>query len=90
MILFLLVSQWTGISVSKLSQTELPDPLLNLNEHLQNTIIDQHNIIHSIIAVLRNRTELSKRNRPLGSFLFLGKVSLNRNMSKHDLMLLLL
>jgi ATP-dependent Clp protease ATP-binding subunit ClpB len=68
-----LVSRWTGIPVSKLSQTER-DRLLKLSEHLHKKVIGQDEAVDSVAeAVLRSRAGLSRANQPIGSFLFLGK-----------------
>ena len=66
------VSRWTNIPVSKLSQTER-DRLLKLSERLHRRVIGQDDAVDSVAeAVLRSRAGLSKQNQPIGSFLFLG------------------
>lgn len=68
----LLVSRWTGIPVSKLSQTER-ERLLKLNEHLHKKVVGQNDAVESVAeAVLRSRAGLARENQPIGSFLFLG------------------
>ena len=70
---FLSVSRWTGIPVSKLSQTER-ERLLKLSEHLHRKVIGQNDAVDSVAeAVLRSRAGLSRDNQPIGSFLFLGQ-----------------
>jgi ATP-dependent Clp protease ATP-binding subunit ClpB len=70
-----LVSRWTGIPVSKLSQTER-ERLLKLSEHLHEKVVGQEEAVDSVAeAVLRSRAGLSRANQPIGSFLFLGKSS---------------
>ena len=67
------MSRWTGIPVSKLSQTER-DRLLKLGEHLHTKVVGQDDAVESVAeAVLRSRAGLSRANQPIGSFLFLGK-----------------
>jgi ATP-dependent Clp protease ATP-binding subunit ClpB len=69
-----LVSRWTGIPVTKLSQTER-DRLLKLSEHLHKKVVGQDDAVESVAeAVLRSRAGLSRSNQPIGSFLFLGKL----------------
>lgn len=74
-ILRFLVSRWTGIPVTKLSQTER-ERLLKLSEHLHKKVIGQDEAVESVAeAVLRSRAGLARANQPIGSFLFLGKSS---------------
>ncbi len=69
---FISVSRWTGIPVTKLSQTER-DRLLKLAEHLHKKVVGQNAAVDSVAdAVLRSRAGLSRQNQPIGSFLFLG------------------
>lgn len=75
------MSRWTGIPVSKLSQTER-DRLLKLADHLHTKVVGQDDAVESVAeAVLRSRAGLSRANQPIGSFLFLGKrwMNLRRN-----------
>jgi ATP-dependent Clp protease ATP-binding subunit ClpB len=66
------VSRWTGIPVSRLSQTER-DKLLHLSERLHKRIIGQDEAVDAVAeAVLRSRAGLSRAQQPTGSFLFLG------------------
>ncbi len=70
----ILVSRWTGIPVTKLSQTER-ERLLKLSEHLHKKVVGQEDAVDSVAeAVLRSRAGLSRSNQPIGSFLFLGKL----------------
>ena len=79
---FVSVSRWTGIPVSKLSQTER-DRLLKLSEHLHTKVVGQDDAVDSVAeAVLRSRAGLSRPNQPIGSFLFLGKSSTNSRERK--------
>ncbi|CAM4773244.1 unnamed protein product [Rotaria magnacalcarata] len=66
-----IVSQWTGISRTKLFVTE-HDRLFKLNEILHKKIIGQDDAIDSIITCLINRAEISRENERIGTFLFLG------------------
>ncbi|CAF3210710.1 unnamed protein product, partial [Rotaria sp. Silwood2] len=63
--------RWTGISVSKLSQTE-SDRLLILHEQTNQIIVEQDDTIDIIVNNLTNRVELSSPNRLFASLLFLG------------------
>ncbi|CAF4689385.1 unnamed protein product, partial [Rotaria sp. Silwood2] len=73
-----IVSRWTGIPVSKLSQTER-ERLLKLSEHLHKKVIGQDDAVESVAeAVLRSRAGLSRQNQPIGSFLFLGPTGVGK------------
>jgi ATP-dependent Clp protease ATP-binding subunit ClpB len=70
-----IVSRWTGVPVSRLSQTER-QRLLNLADHLHKRLVGQEKAVDSVAeAVLRSRAGLAKTNQPTGSFMFLGPVS---------------
>jgi ATP-dependent Clp protease ATP-binding subunit ClpB len=66
------VARWTGIPVTKLSQTET-ERLLSLGAHLHKRVIGQDEAVDAVAdAVLRSRAGMSRPNQPTGSFLFLG------------------
>lgn len=73
-----IVSQWTGIPVSKLVQSERKK-LLDLTEHLHKRVIGQNEAVKSVAeAVLRARAGLNDPNRPVGSFMFLGPTGVGK------------
>ena len=66
------ISRWTGIPVSKLSQTER-QRLLKLDERLKERVIGQDRAIAEVTdAIIRSKAGLARENMPTGSFLFLG------------------
>ena len=66
------VSSWTGISASRMSQSET-DKILNLAEHLDKRVIGQKDATIALAkAIKRSRAGVSDPNRPIGSFLFSG------------------
>lgn len=72
------VSRWTGIPVTKLSQSE-KDKLLNLEEDLHKRIVGQDEAVTAVAeAVVRSRAGLSRKNQPTGSFLFLGPTGVGK------------
>jgi ATP-dependent Clp protease ATP-binding subunit ClpB len=72
------VSRWTGIPTSKLSQAE-NTRLLHLPETLRNRVVGQEEAIDGIAdAVLRSRSGMSRPTQPLGSFLFLGPTGVGK------------
>ena len=67
-----IISRWTGIPVSKLSQTDR-SRLLKLDEKLKDRVIGQDHAIKEVVdCILRSRAGLARENQPTGSFLFLG------------------
>jgi ATP-dependent Clp protease ATP-binding subunit ClpB len=72
------VSQWTGIPVAKMLQTER-DRLLKMEAVLHESVIGQQNAIVSVAnAVRRGRAGLQGQGRPIGSFLFLGPTGVGK------------
>eukprot|EP00796_Vickermania_ingenoplastis_P000789 gene789-431_t len=72
------VSRWTGIPVTKLSQTDR-ERLLHLSEHLHERVKGQDEAVKRVAdALLRARAGLSRGHRPLGSFLFLGTTGVGK------------
>jgi ATP-dependent Clp protease ATP-binding subunit ClpB len=74
-----IVGRWTGIPVSKLTQTE-KEKLLHLNEELHKRIVGQDEAVDAVSrAVLRSRAGLSRPSQPAGSFLFLGSTGTGKS-----------
>ena len=72
------VSRWTGIPVEKLNKTER-EKLLNLEDILHKRVIGQDKAIELVSdAVLRARAGLKGRNKPIGSFIFLGPTGVGK------------
>ncbi|MCI1820945.1 MAG: ATP-dependent Clp protease ATP-binding subunit [Megasphaera sp.] len=66
------VSNWTGIPVRQLTETE-SHRLLHLEEELHKSVISQNEAVEAVAkAVRRARAGLKDVKRPIGSFLFLG------------------
>ena len=66
------VSQWTGIPVNQMLQSEA-DRLLKMEENLHERIIGQDEGIHAVAdAIRRARSGLKDPRRPIGSFIFIG------------------
>ena len=74
----MIVSQWTGIPVTKLVETE-KEKLLNLPQLLHQRVIGQDEAVELVSnAVIRARAGIKDPNRPIGSFLFLGPTGVGK------------
>ena len=72
------VSQWTGIPLKKMLQTET-EKLLNMEEHLRKRVIGQDHALNLISdSIRRARADLSSPDNPLGSFIFLGPTGVGK------------
>ena len=72
------VSRWTGIPVTKLTQTE-KEKLLGFSEFLHKRVIGQEAAVDAVSeAVLRSRAGLARERQPTGSFLFLGPTGVGK------------
>lgn len=68
----MVVSRWTGIPVTKLTEKE-SDKLLHLEALIHKQFINHDHAVNSIAeAIRRGRIGLSNANRPIASFVFLG------------------
>jgi ATP-dependent Clp protease ATP-binding subunit ClpC len=66
------VSQWTGIPINQMMQSEA-DRLLKMEENLHERIIGQEEAINAVAdAIRRARSGLKDPRRPIGSFIFIG------------------
>ncbi len=74
----LVASKWTGIPVTRLTQSET-DKILHMEELLHKRIIGQDDAVRVVSqAIRRNRTGLGNPNRPIGGFLFLGPTGVGK------------
>ena len=72
------VSQWTGIPVTKLLEGEI-EKLESMEAILRKRVIGQEEALTAISnAVRRARAGLSEESRPLGSFMFLGPTGVGK------------
>lgn len=73
-----IVSNWTGVPVSKLLESEV-EKLLHMEERLHGRIIGQDEAIDAVAnAIRRSRAGLQDPNRPIGSFIFLGPTGVGK------------
>ncbi len=72
------VSQWTGIPVSRMLTTER-EKLLKLEDQIHMRMVNQDAAVKAVAdSVRRSRAGLSDPNRPIGSFLFLGPTGVGK------------
>ena len=72
------IASWTGIPVSKLSETE-NEKLKNLENILHKRVVGQDEAVRTISrAIKRGRVGLKDPKRPIGSFIFLGPTGVGK------------
>lgn len=72
------VSRWTGIPITNLIESE-KEKLLDLEKVLHQKVIGQKEAISSISnAIRRSRVGLKDKNKPIGSFIFLGPTGVGK------------
>ena len=72
------VSKWTGIPVEKLSEEE-KEKLLNLDKKLKSRVIGQDEAIDVLShSIKRARVGLKDKNKPIGSFIFVGPTGVGK------------
>ncbi|MDA0834237.1 MAG: ATP-dependent chaperone ClpB [Planctomycetota bacterium] len=72
------VSAWTNIPVTKMMQGER-EKLLQMEDQIHKRMIDQAEAVTAVSnAVRRARSGLQDRNRPVGSFIFLGPTGVGK------------
>ncbi len=73
-----IVSDWTGIPVTKLAQEET-EKLLHLEDNLHKRVIAQDEAVKAVAkAIRRARAGLKDPHRPIGSFIFLGPTGVGK------------
>jgi ATP-dependent Clp protease ATP-binding subunit ClpC len=73
-----LVSQWTGIPVSRMLETE-SEKLVHMEERVHERIVNQEEAVTAISeAIRRSRAGLKDPKRPIGSFIFLGPTGVGK------------
>ncbi len=73
-----IVSNWTGVPVVKLTQSEA-QKLLDLENTLHQRVIGQDDAVRAVSdAIRRARAGLKDPNRPVGSFIFVGPTGVGK------------
>ena len=80
-----IVSRWTGIPVNKMLQSE-KEKILHIEDELKQAVVGQPKAVHAVArAIKRNKAGLSDKNRPIGSFLFLGPTGVGKTQTAKTL-----
>ncbi len=73
-----IVSRWTGIPVSRMLESER-EKLLKIEQRLAQRVVGQEEAIQAVAnAIRRSRAGLADKNRPIGSFIFLGPTGVGK------------
>jgi len=73
-----IVAKWTGIPVAKLTESE-KEKILNLESTLKERIKGQDEAVTAVAdTMIRARAGLKDKNRPMGSFIFLGPTGVGK------------
>ena len=73
-----IVSRWTGIPVTKLTETER-NRTLHLDKELHKRVIGQEEAVNKVSdAILRSKAGIKDPSKPIGSFLFLGPTGVGK------------
>jgi ATP-dependent Clp protease ATP-binding subunit ClpC len=74
----IIASKWTGIPVTRLTQSEA-EKLLHMEEELHKRIIGQDEAVKAVAkAIKRSRTGMKDPKKPIGNFLFLGPTGVGK------------
>ena len=80
-----IVSKWTKIPVTKMLQGE-KEKILHIQEELDKEVIGQSKATFAVSrAIKRNKAGLSDKDRPIGSFLFLGPTGVGKTQTAKTL-----
>lgn len=73
-----IVSRWTGIPVSRLTEGER-NKILHLDEELHKRVIGQEEGVNKVTdAIIRSKAGIKDLTKPIGSFLFLGPTGVGK------------
>ncbi|MFR3730030.1 ATP-dependent chaperone ClpB [Lacrimispora sp.] len=73
-----IVSKWTGIPVSRLTESER-NKTLHLDEELHKRVIGQDEAVLKVTeAIIRSKAGIKDPTKPIGSFLFLGPTGVGK------------
>jgi len=74
------VSMMTGIPLNKIS-TQESKRLMNMDKELSGKVIGQNDAVNKVVkAIKRNRIGIKDKNKPVGSFIFLGPTGVGKTL----------
>ena len=73
-----IISRWTGIPVTKLTEGERTK-ILHLDEELHTRVVGQDEAVQKVAeAIIRSKAGIKDPGKPIGSFLFLGPTGVGK------------
>ncbi len=73
-----IISRWTGIPVSKLTESER-NKTLHLDDELHKRVIGQDDAVTKVTeAIIRSKAGIKDPGKPIGSFLFMGPTGVGK------------
>ena len=73
-----IISRWTGIPVTKLTESER-NKILNLADELHKRVVGQDEGVEKVTeAIIRSKAGITDPSKPIGSFLFLGPTGVGK------------
>ena len=73
-----IISRWTGIPVTKLTESER-NKTLHLDEELHKRVVGQDEGVNKVTdAIIRSKAGIKDPDKPIGSFLFLGPTGVGK------------
>ncbi|MCR4904078.1 MAG: ATP-dependent chaperone ClpB [Butyrivibrio sp.] len=73
-----IISKWTGIPVSKLTESER-NKTLHLGDELHKKVVGQDDAVTRVAeAIMRSKAGIKDPSKPIGSFLFLGPTGVGK------------
>ena len=73
-----IISRWTGIPVTKLTESER-NKTLNLDKELHRRVVGQDEGVQKVTeAIIRSKAGIKDPDKPIGSFLFLGPTGVGK------------
>src|SRR5438309_3077376 len=73
-----IVSKWTGVPVTRMMESEI-QKLVKMEDNLKKRVVGQEEAVAAVSsAVRRSRAGLKDRNRPIGSFIFMGPTGVGK------------
>ena len=73
-----IISRWTGIPVTKLTESER-NKTLHLDDELHKRVVGQDDAVEKVTeAIMRSKAGIKDPSKPIGSFLFLGPTGVGK------------